>query len=79
MTTAQIVARLRELAGERPTYVWRELYALANELEQGPWPSPEQKIPAHDLEALVRATQPATTPARVTPLTIARQILRGRR
>ena len=77
MTRDQVVTRLRELAGQRPTYITHELLSLAHDIEQAPWPTPE-RIPADDMEALVRATQPPTH-ARVTPLTVARAILRGRR
>lgn len=61
MTHAQIADRLRGLAGQRPTYIFRELYALAAELEQTPEPIgslAEVKVRQDDMEALVRATQP---------------------
>lgn len=47
MTHGEIAARLRQIAHDKPTDIWRELYALAVELEVEP-----------DIEALVRATQP---------------------
>ena len=74
MTHKEIAARLRALADREPTYVWRELYALARDVEDA-----ASKMPADDMEALVRATQPPTAPARVTPLTVARAILGRRR
>lgn len=60
MTHAQIADRLRVLAGQRPTYIFRELYALAAELEQKPQPvaAITGPIADDDMEALVRATQP---------------------
>ena len=51
----EIAARLRALADKQPTYIWRELYALAREVEE----SACAPVPADDMEALVRATQPA--------------------
>lgn len=63
MTHAQIADRLRSLAGQQPTCIYRELYALAHELEQTPQPVGDLsgiKIPEEDMEALVRATQPPT-------------------
>ena len=77
MTREEIVRRLREMAGDPPTCITHELLRLAHDIEQAPWPTPE-RIPADDMEALVRATQPPAH-ARVTPLTVARAILRGRR
>jgi hypothetical protein len=53
----EIAARLRALADKQPTYIWRELYALAREIEESAKaavPLPENG----DIEALVRATQP---------------------
>jgi hypothetical protein len=99
MTNIEIARRLRLIARHKPTDIWRELHALAMDLEYGPRPTPEQQLlgtdlekltPASDaaatsskqpddMEALVRATQPPTRPARVTPLAVARAILRGRR
>lgn len=67
MTHAQIADRLRVLAGQRPTYIFRELYALAHELEQTPQPvaAITGPIANEDMEALVRATQPPTRRASV--------------
>lgn len=82
MTNAQIAARLRDIAGRKPTDVFRELHALAMDLEQGLEPlrtKPPVAVTQEDLEALVRATQPPTAPAKVTPLTFARALLRRRR
>ncbi|MGW5259632.1 hypothetical protein ACWEQG_01575 [Microbispora sp. NPDC004025] len=58
MTYAEIAARLRGLAQQKPTDVWRALHALAHEIETGP-----------DMDALVDATQPAnpTPPTPTTP------------
>jgi hypothetical protein len=60
MTHAQLADRLRGLAGQRPTYIFRELYALAHEVEQTPEPvaAISGPIADDDMEALVRATQP---------------------
>jgi hypothetical protein len=60
MTHAQLADRLRGLAGQRPTYIFRELYALAHELEQTTEPvaAISRPIADDDMEALVRATQP---------------------
>lgn len=82
MTPKQIAARLRALADQQHTFIWRELYALARDIEDGgitSTPAPEGEIPASDMEALVRATQPSSSAARVTPLTVARSFLRRRR
>ncbi|MGR6922638.1 hypothetical protein ACU635_51005 [[Actinomadura] parvosata] len=82
MTGQEIARRLRDIADREPTYVWRELYALAREIEDkvaATIPAPEAKRLPDDMEALVRATQPPTRPAKVTPLTVARAILGRRR
>lgn len=62
MTHAEIARRLRDMAGRRPTDIWRELHALAMDLEQRPRPvkAITGPIPDADMEALVRATQPPT-------------------
>ncbi|MFG3439882.1 hypothetical protein ACGF0J_21765 [Nonomuraea sp. NPDC047897] len=62
MTHQQIAARLRGIAARRPTDIWRELHALAMELEQVPEPVGDLsrlRVPEAELEALVRATQPS--------------------
>lgn len=61
MTHQQIAARLRGIAARRPTDIWRELQALAVELEETPQPLHDLstvRVPQDELEALMRATQP---------------------
>jgi hypothetical protein len=58
MTREEVVRRLREMADKPPTYITHAVLRLAQDLEQGPWPLPEKKVPADGLEALVHATQP---------------------
>lgn len=63
MTHKEIAAKLRALADREPTYIWRELYALAREVEESAKasaPLPENG----DIEALMRATQPSGRPRR---------------
>lgn len=75
MTHKEIAARLRALADKQPTYIWRELYALAREIED----STKARVPLPengDIEALMRATQPSGRPKRRG---IIGTILRGRR
>lgn len=60
MTHAQIAARLRGIASRRPTEIWRELHALAMELDGMPGPPPRPIV-----------VDPEPDPVEVTPATIA--------
>lgn len=62
MTHAQLAGRLRGIAARKPTDIWRELHALAAELEQTPGPVTDLTAPVSDddMEALIRVTQPST-------------------
>lgn len=51
MTHKQIAARLRGIAAQKHSDIWKELHHLAAELDALP-------EPGGDIEALVRATQP---------------------
>ncbi|WP_084963312.1 hypothetical protein [Thermoactinospora rubra] len=65
MTHKEIVARLRRLAAQKPTDVYRAVLALADEIERAPEPDGEPaQVPLadDDIEALVRATQPPARP-----------------
>ncbi|MEU4577479.1 hypothetical protein [Nonomuraea sp. NPDC023979] len=76
MTHTEIVRRIRDIADREPTYITHELLRLAREIEESATagvPAPERKIPADEMEALVRATQPARRPSLLGAL------LRGRR
>lgn len=73
MTYKEIARRLLDIAGRKPTDIWRELHALAGELEQRA--SEGAPLPENgDIEALVRATQPPTRRPGLLET-----ILRGRR
>lgn len=67
MTHKQIAARLRALATRKPTDIWRELHALAVDLEQMPEPVAAIAGPLadDDIEALMRVIQPPTSRRRL--------------